>query len=216
MTHFDRGRSIGIAVDEWGVWHPEADSGLSQPNTLRDALAAAVVLDTFNRQAGVVTMANIAQTVNVLQCLIQTDGAAMWKTPTYHVFDLYRAHMGHNAVRADLQCERLEYVLDDKREHVVPISVSASHDPGAQELVLSITNLHLSDEVEVGVSLQGARATAGELRVLTSANADDVNSAQQPDKLCSVLAEVASGDEFVIRLAPKSIAVAVWQLDAQG
>ena len=38
-------------------------------------------------------MANIAQTVNVLQAIILTEGEKMVLTPTYYVFDLYKAHM---------------------------------------------------------------------------------------------------------------------------
>ena len=81
-------KEIGIAVDEWGVWHPEAvaENGLEQPNTLRDALMAATVLHVFNRWAHRVSMANLAQTVNVLQCLAVTDRNKMFLTPTYHVF----------------------------------------------------------------------------------------------------------------------------------
>lgn len=37
-------------------------------------------------------MANLAQTVNVLQALILTNGAAFILTPTYHIFDLYQVH----------------------------------------------------------------------------------------------------------------------------
>jgi alpha-N-arabinofuranosidase len=65
---------IGIALDEWGVWYPEArpwgpgdierrtSVTYEQANTLRDALAAAL------------TLANLAQIVNVLQAVVMTDG----------------------------------------------------------------------------------------------------------------------------------------------
>ncbi len=212
MSHFDRGRRIGIVVDEWGVWHPEADVGLWQPNTLRDALSAAVVLDVFNRQAGVVTMGNIAQTVNVLQCLLQTDGAAMWRTPTYHVFDLYKSHMGNYSLRADVVCERHEFSLEGRREHVLPLSVSASHSEAAGRLVLSLTNLHLTETLEVTVSLHGSTAVSGIARTLTSANADDVNSAAEPDRVCLAPVDAPSGEEFTLQLAPKSTTVGLWEL----
>ncbi len=91
---------VGIMVDEWGMWHPEAqvDNGLEQPHTLRDALLAASVLNLFNRQSHRVTMANIAQTVNVLQCLAVTQGNRMFLTPTYYVFDMMRPHMNARAL----------------------------------------------------------------------------------------------------------------------
>jgi alpha-N-arabinofuranosidase len=87
---------VGIMVDEWGMWHPEAqiENGLEQDHTLRDALLAASVLNLFNRWSHRVTMANIAQTVNVLQCLAMTQGNRMFLTPTYYAFEMMRPHMG--------------------------------------------------------------------------------------------------------------------------
>ena len=37
-------------------------------------------------------MANLAQTVNVLQSVVLTEGDRMVLTPTWHVFDLYKDH----------------------------------------------------------------------------------------------------------------------------
>ena len=44
-------------------------------------------------------MANIAQLINVLQAVLLVDGEKIVKTPTYHVFDLYRPHKGAQAIR---------------------------------------------------------------------------------------------------------------------
>ncbi len=63
---------------------------------MRDAMVAALTLDIFNSHCDRVVMANIAQMVNVLQAVILTDGAKMICTPTYHVFDLYKAHHDAN------------------------------------------------------------------------------------------------------------------------
>ena len=79
-----------MIVDEWGTWHdvePGTNPGfLYQQNTLRDALVAGLTLNIFNNHCDRVQMANIAQTVNVLQAMILTDGAKMLLTPTYHVY----------------------------------------------------------------------------------------------------------------------------------
>lgn len=213
MSHFERGKRVGIVVDEWGVWHPEADLGLYQPNTLRDALSAAVVFDVFNRQASMVTMANIAQTINVLQCLIQTDGPAMWRTPTYHVYDLYRPHMGAISLRADITCDHHEFVLDDRRNSVALLSASASRDEGGGRTVISLTNLHLTEPMEVSITVRDAAHTGGTLRVLTSDRADDVNSAKEPEKVTPVEETLSGGEEFTIRLPAKAVGVAVLTAD---
>ena len=62
---------------------------LWQQNTIRDALVAALSLDIFNRHADKVVMSNIAQTINVLQATILTDGDKMLVTPTGHVYGMY-------------------------------------------------------------------------------------------------------------------------------
>jgi alpha-L-arabinofuranosidase len=52
---------------------------------MRDALIAATTFDIFNKYSDRVRMANIAQTVNVLQAMILTEGNKMLLTPTYHI-----------------------------------------------------------------------------------------------------------------------------------
>jgi len=89
MDRYDPQRRVGLIVDEWGTWYdvePGTNPGfLYQQNTLRDALVAGIHLNIFNNHAERVKMANIAQTVNVLQAMILTDGPRMIVTPTYHV-----------------------------------------------------------------------------------------------------------------------------------
>ena len=108
---------IGIALDEWGVWHPEArtwgpgnvdrrmPATFEQANTLRDALAAGIAFEGFHRQCRVLTMANLAQVVNVLQAVIVTDGPTCVKTPTYHALSMHRPHIGAEALQAEVEAE---------------------------------------------------------------------------------------------------------------
>src|SRR4029079_14541327 len=85
-----------LVVDEWGIWtdvEPGTNPGsLYQQNSLRDALVAGTTLNIFNNHCDRVKMANLAQTINVLQSIILTEGNKMLLTPTYHVFDLYKVH----------------------------------------------------------------------------------------------------------------------------
>ena len=64
-----------------------------------------VTLNIFNRHCDRVRMANIAQTVNVLQAMILTDKAKILLTPTYHVFEMYSVHHDATLLPADLTCE---------------------------------------------------------------------------------------------------------------
>ncbi len=101
MDCYDPSRRIGLVVDEWGTWfdvEPGTNPGfLFQQNTLRDALVAGLHFDIFHRHAQRLVMANLAQTVNVLQSVLHTDGAQLILTPTYHVFEMNKRH--HDATR---------------------------------------------------------------------------------------------------------------------
>jgi len=65
---------------------------LFQQNSLRDALIAATALNIFNNHADRVSIANLAQMINVLQSLVLTKGNQLILTPTYYVFDLFNVH----------------------------------------------------------------------------------------------------------------------------
>lgn len=96
MDYYDPDKKVMMAVDEWGIWvdnEPGTVPGfLYQQNTMRSALCAALMLHIFHKHADRIRLANLAQTINVLQAIMLTEGAKMVKTPTYHVFDLYQGH----------------------------------------------------------------------------------------------------------------------------
>src|SRR5512137_731506 len=92
MDAYDPQRRIGLIVDEWGTSHPvekgTSPAFLFQQNSLRDALVAATTLNIFNRHADKIVMSNIAQTINVLQAMVLTQGAGMLITPTGYVYEM--------------------------------------------------------------------------------------------------------------------------------
>lgn len=98
IDQYDPEKKVGLCVDEWGTWftcEPGTNPGfLYQQNTVRDALVAGITLNIFNKHCDRVKIACIAQLVNVLQSVILTEGKKMIKTPTYHVFHMYRHHQG--------------------------------------------------------------------------------------------------------------------------
>src|SRR5690606_7696392 len=97
---------------------------LYQQNTLRDAIVAGLNFHIFHAHADRVAMANIAQTVNVLQAVVLTDGAKMILTPTYHVFEMFNVHQDAAVLRTDLISP--DYVLGEQR--IPAVSASASRD----------------------------------------------------------------------------------------
>jgi alpha-N-arabinofuranosidase len=96
MDKYDPEREVALVVDEWGTWYKQIAGTnrrfLHQQNTIRDAVSASIHFNIFHKHNDRVKMANLAQTVNVLQAVILTYDDIMIKTPTYHVFDLYKEH----------------------------------------------------------------------------------------------------------------------------
>jgi len=127
MDQYDPEKRVGIIVDEWGTWfsaEPGTNPGfLYQQNTIRDAMVAAITLNIFHKHAERVHMANIAQTVNVLQAMILTDGEQMVKTPSYHVFDLYKVHQDAERIESHgNHGEHITYTIS-KKENTVHVSI---------------------------------------------------------------------------------------------
>jgi alpha-N-arabinofuranosidase len=111
-------------------------------------------------------MANIAQTINVLQAMILTQGEEMLVTPTGYVYEMYAPHQGATAVRALVESARVSYDKDDGQGELPTVSGSASVSD--QTLFLTLTNAHASEAAEVQVELLGgARADGASGRVLS-------------------------------------------------
>jgi alpha-N-arabinofuranosidase len=179
MDRYDPERRVALVVDEWGTWHavePGTEPGfLYQQNTIRDALVASVTLDVFNNHCDRVRMANIAQTVNVLQAMVLTDGPRMLRTPTYHVFEMYAVHQDAEHVPTLLAADRCAFGDDS----IPKVSASASRDAGGK-LHLSLSNLAPNGEAKVRCVLRGDAPKAVSGRILTSADMHAHNTFDAP------------------------------------
>jgi len=176
------GKPVGIAVDEWAVQHPEAnvDNGFEQPNTLRDAIFAGAALNLFNRHAARVTMANLAQAINVLQSIGITEGGRMVLTPTYYVYDMMRYHMGSHAVMAQVGCDCFAAQPTGLATgHRVPY-LSASASVSGTKLLLTVANQTVDHDVETRIEISGAKIAAAVGRMLNSASPRDSNTFETP------------------------------------
>lgn len=202
---FARGRKkIWIALDEWGVWHPQArvPNGLWQQNTLRDAIFAARVLNLLNLHCDKVGMANIAQTFNVLQCVAFTEGPKMCLTPTYWTFHMFKGHMGAELLRCETD-SALTFKVDGG--DLPALDLSASRNKG--EITLTLVNQHLTEDVKVKVALIGARANDCAMRVLTAEDPRAHNTFERPDVVRPMEGEFEVSDGEVTALLPSKSVV---------
>ncbi len=84
-------------------------------------------------------MANIAQAVNVLQAVILTEGAKMVKTPTYHVFEMYKRHQNSTLV----DCY-IDTPVEECEGYTIPLVSSSASVNEAGELTITLANASLT------------------------------------------------------------------------
>lgn len=163
MDHYDPEKRVAMAVDEWGLWvdnEPGTAPGyLYQQNTMRSALCAALMLHIFHKYADRIRLANLAQTINVLQAILLTESSEMIKTPTYHVFDLLKGHQCGNSV--PITWEREPEEIQKNLPHV-DLSSSIKEDT----LTVSLVNLSAQREAGVALELLAAKPVSASGRLL--------------------------------------------------
>ena len=182
MDRYDPQKKIALIVDEWGTWfdnEPGTNPGfLYQQNTLRDAVSAAIALNIFNMHADRVRMANIAQTINVLQAMVLTEGAKMVLTPSYHVFDLFKEHQ--NGTLLPISVNIPDYRFGD--ESIPGLSISASKDKEGA-IVITLANPDPSGMIDLSIDIRPTKINNIKGRVLSSGAMQDYNDFSEGNKV---------------------------------
>lgn len=206
MDRYDPDNRVWLIVGEWGTWHEQEEGStpgfLYQQNTIRDALVAGMSLNVFNQHARRVRMANIAQTVNVLQAMLLTRGDQVVRTPTYHVFDLYKVHQ--DATLLPIELDDVTYAFDG--QEIQAVSVSASKD-STGAIHVTFANLDPNDSHRIETTIDGASVSTVTGRVLTADDMTAHNTFDDPDVVAPVEFNGArlDGDQLVVDLPAKSV-----------
>ena len=208
MDKYDPDKKVALVVDEWGVWtdvEPGTNPGfLYQQNSLRDALIAGSTLNIFNNHCERVKMANLAQSINVLQALILTDKEKMLLTPTYHVFDMYKVHQ--DAKYLPVKFTSPDYVVGDSK--LPALNASASIDSN-KVVHISLVNIDNSKTINIRTALTGIKWSSVTGQIVTSAKVTDINTFDKPDniKIISFMGAKKEGNELVADIPPHSVVV---------
>jgi alpha-N-arabinofuranosidase len=206
LDRYDPAKRMWLIVDEWGTWYPVEPGTrpefLYQQNSLRDALVAALTLHIFHTYGDRVRMANIAQTINVLQAMILTEGEKMILTPTYHIFDMYKVHQDATFLPLHLQCD--DYTFDG--DAFPAVSASASRDQ-AGHVHVTLCNLNPNTDLDVTCELRGMPFSTVTGQVLTAQEMNAHNTFAQPNVVHPAVFDGAQlkGEKLMIRLPAKSV-----------
>lgn len=192
MDEYDPDKTIAMIVDEWGTWftcEPGTNPGfLYQQNTMRDALVAGITLNLFNKHSDRIKMANIAQMVNVLQSVILTEGEKMIKTPTYHVFNMYKYHQDAMLIDSSIETE----TIGIEEEYMVPnLTESVSLDAEGV-MHITVTNLSVEKSCDIDAVIVDTKITQITGEILTN-EMHAMNTFEEPE---TVHTEVFEGAEL--------------------
>ena len=168
-------RNLGVAVTEWNASPTDTMMGhhpiyrpFGPTYKLRDALAVASFINIMQRHCREVTLATVAQSINVVG-LIMVNQEGSWREPVYWPLQMQAQHSGPVALDAWVECDTFDepvvHHANAPRFQAEPrplsdlsyLDCSATLDPFARKLYLSLVNRHPDDAVEVIVEIPEAR-----------------------------------------------------------
>ncbi|HUZ96401.1 MAG TPA: alpha-L-arabinofuranosidase C-terminal domain-containing protein [Edaphobacter sp.] len=209
MGQYDTDHHVKLVVDEYGPWYREGTELdpthiFGQQITMRDALATALTLDIFNRHSEKVSIATCAQLINNLNALFLAHEDRFFATPNFHVFAMYAAHQGGEALRTVFSAPDVRYMRDGKSAQFWGLNGSASRK--GQVVTLTIVNPDLSKATETQIALGGARIIRADGTVLAAADMHAHNTFDRPNAVTTAnLAVAINGEQLSVTLPPASV-----------
>ena len=165
------GKRLPLAFDEWNVWFP------GEKYEVRDGIFAAGVLQGMQRLGYRVTMANLAQLVNVLGA-IHTRGTQMVETPMCKAFELYSNLCYDNRCAIDSTGPS----FDTPAGRIPTLDVCATISNDRKKLALTVINRDPLSDVAAKLNLEGFKAGGeAEIAVLNGPTAYSANSFDAPN-----------------------------------
>ncbi len=209
MDKYDPEKKVDLFVDEWGAWYDgeEKKGVLYQQNTMRDAMVAGTTLNIFNNHADRVKMANIAQTVNVLQAVILTEEEKLLLTPTYHVMKMYAVHQ--NALLLPSTIDNAAFTV--KEQSLPAISTSASKGKEGK-VNISLVNIDLTKSYPISIDVRGLSVNKVSALLLASDTINDHNTFKEADKIKPSSFKEVSIKEGIVELKMPPFSVIVLEL----
>jgi alpha-N-arabinofuranosidase len=183
MGEYDRRHRVKLVVDEWGAWYapgtePFPEALLGQQSTMRDAVLSGLTLDTFQRHADKVGMANAAQLVNCLHSLFLAHEDKFCVTPTYHVFDMYAAHQNNQSLRTIISAPQVTYSRNGTPTTLPGLAGSASID--GKKVILTVTNQSMDTPRESEILIRGASIQSATITTLAAQDVHAHNTFESP------------------------------------
>jgi alpha-N-arabinofuranosidase len=171
-------KKVRLAIDEWGL------GGNGRYFCLGDAIAVARGMNELLRSAGYVTMANWAQTVNVLGAINTTKNYASMN-PIGYVLELYRKHMEGNFIPMTWSGSPLVDGVAARNPKTGAINVAlVNYSPDSQQTVAihvdgmsaeaNVTAWRIDGPTLEAVNIPGAPNEVNPMRIQSPLRLDDL------------------------------------------
>jgi alpha-N-arabinofuranosidase len=188
MNKYDPQKKAGLMFNEWGAWYQEiAEQGYTfAQSTVRDALIAAIHLNTFNNYCERVHLACVAQPVNVIQALFltdKTDQKKIIKTPVYYTFKLFKVHQNAKKIPLTLKGTNFSQSVSGTNFNYPLFSASASLD-SLNNVNITISNADLVKTQDITIQLNSSttyKSVSG--KIITAAAATALNDFGKPEEV---------------------------------
>jgi alpha-N-arabinofuranosidase len=150
-------------------------------------------------------MANIAQTVNVLQSVVLTDKEKMLLTPTYHAFKFYTVHHDAALLPAYFKSPDYAFETDGKTDYIPAVSSTASLN--ADGVNITLTNIDPNKAQELEIELKGGAPELISAEILTADKFTAHNTFDNPDCVTSKDYDgcIIKDGRLIVKLEPQSL-----------
>jgi alpha-N-arabinofuranosidase len=182
-------KRIHVAFDEWNIQlHRDKPNAEVHDFRLRDAIYAAGVYQSLQRQCEAVKIATLVQLVNTLG-IIRTNQVGLWLTPTYWASLLFTNYSGDIALSTIVESDEFAYPgyePDDppNRDTVPFISAQATLSENHRKLYISVINRHADRDMKIQFSFKNWQPSGnGRLWQIKGDNYMALNTFEQPDQI---------------------------------
>lgn len=199
-----KGRTIRLAINEWGLDLPE-----TRQHSMEAALYGARLMNVFERSSPLVAMSAESDLVNGWPGgIIQVSRDRLFVTPLYHVNVLYQ-HVGRDRLRTTVEGPTFDTSREGTAVPVLDAVASRAADRSA--IYLKVVNTDPANAVNTHIELRGvAVQPAGVWHVLSAETLQAHNSFATPAAVRPRGGgPIAAGSRMDVLLPARSVSVIV-------
>ena len=212
-------RDVKISFDEWNVWYHERKSDakrmaawdwphapvlLEDIYNFEDVLQVGCILNTFIRRSDRVSIACIAQLVNVIAPIMTEPGGRSWRQTIYHPFQLASLNGRGIALRLDVEAPSYDA---DVAAGVSDLDIAGVHDPEGGWVTFFAVNRNADEPLDVALALERFGAPkAVEHTLIKHDDLAATNTRENPDNVAPKKGDGVriDGSGLVLSLPPHS------------